>query len=396
MKIKTIASIIIISLTVTINAQNKPLTVDEAIILAVQNNSSLKASNLKTDEAETLVNSAFSFNKTSVYYNYDENNLAINGEPLKVFGVSQDFKFPTVYFASKKVNMAKLSLQQSHYNIKLETLKRDIHLAYSHLNYIKNKTQTFKFLDSLYDKFVSASKRRFELGATNYLEMISAKSKQKQFETVYKQSLQEVVLAKEQLQKLVQIDTFSIPDSGLEKLELQMISIENNIGFSFYENSKCYFEALNKQEKQGLLPGLSVEYFQGTNSTLNSTIRGYQLGVKIPLFFSGNASKIKASKITQQVTAAEEQDFSIKLNAEYQTLLAKLGQFNEAISYYETQGKTLSEEIIKTAERTFKEGEIDFFQYIQSIETATDIELTFLSNLNAYNQTIIKINYLIL
>lgn len=114
------------------------------------------------------------------------------------------------------------------------------------------------------------------------------------------------------------------------------------------------------------------------------------------MFFSGNASKIKASKITQQVTAAEEQDFSIKLNAEYQTLLAKLGQFNEAISYYETQGKTLSEEIIKTAERTFKEGEIDFFQYIQSIETATDIELSFLANLNAYNQTIIKINYLIL
>ena len=55
-----------------------------------------------------------------------------------------------------------------------------------------------------------------------------------------------------------------------------------------------------------------------------------------------------------------------------------------------------SEEIIKTAERTFKEGEIDFFQYIQSIETATEIELTYLNNINAYNQTVIAINYLTL
>ena len=45
---------------------------------------------------------------------------------------------------------------------------------------------------------------------------------------------------------------------------------------------------------------------------------------------------------------------------------------------------------------SYKHGEIDFFQYIQSIETASHIELTYLDNLNAYNQTIITINYLIL
>ena len=44
--------------------------------------------------------------KTKIYYNYDENNLAINNEPLKVFGISQNFKFPTIYFAQKKLNKA--------------------------------------------------------------------------------------------------------------------------------------------------------------------------------------------------------------------------------------------------------------------------------------------------
>jgi cobalt-zinc-cadmium resistance protein CzcA len=393
---KTIISVIIILLSLNINAQNKTITVEEAIDLAIENNSSLKVSSLKTDETDALVGSAFNFDRTSIYYHYDENNLAVNNIPLKVFGVSQDFKFPTVYFADKKVNRAKFNLQKANYNIKLEALKRDVHMAYSNLNYAKNKAITYKFLDSLYGKFVRASKRRFELGETNYLEMISAQSKQKQLEIAYKQSQQYVLLAKEQLKKLVQVDTFSIPDTRLQKLELKSISVENNIGISFYENSNAYYKALNQQEKQSLLPDLSVEYFQGTNSGLNNNIKGYQLGVKIPLIFSGQASKIKASKIAQEVAEAEKQDYKIKLNAEYQTLLVKFQQHSEAISYYETQGKTLSEEIIKTAERTFKEGEIDFFQYIQSIETATNIELTYLDNLKAYNQTIITINYLIL
>ena len=118
--------------------------------------------------------------------------------------------------------------------------------------------------------------------------------------------------------------------------------------------------------------------------------------MKIPILFSGNSSKIKASKIAQDIIVEEQLDYTLKLKAEHESLLATLQKYNEAILYYETQGKSLSEEILKTANRTFKEGEIDFFQYIQSIETAKDIELSYLENLNAYNQTVIKINHLIL
>ncbi len=129
---------------------------------------------------------------------------------------------------------------------------------------------------------------------------------------------------------------------------------------------------------------------------MNSNIKGYQFGVKIPILFGGNASKIKASKLAYQAIEEEQNDYKVKYVAEYNSLLAKLEQFNEAISYYEMQGKNLSEEIIKTAERSFKHGEIDFFQYIQSIENAKEIELIYLENLNNYNQTVIAINYLFL
>ena len=38
--------------------------------------------------------------------------------------------------------------------------------------------------------------------------------------------------------------------------------------------------------------------------------------------------------------------------------------------------------------------EIDFFQYIQSIETSNQININYLQNLNTYNQIVLEINYL--
>jgi cobalt-zinc-cadmium resistance protein CzcA len=393
---KNSITIVIILLSFTMNAQKKELTIDDVFNLAVENNAGLKASTLKMNRAEALIGSAFSLDKTSVYYNYDQNNLAINGLPLKIFGIAQDFKFPTVYFADKKVKKSKYEVQSSEFKIKLQSLKHDLYLAYYNLSYAKTKVISFKYLDSLYQNFATAAKRRFELGETNYLEMITAKSKQKQLHALYNQTKQEVVLNREILKKIVQVDSFTIANESLIKLELQTFSIEENVGLLYFEDTKRYYKALHRKEQQNLIPSLSIEYFQGSNSDLNSNIQGYQFGIKIPLFFNGNTSKIKASKIAQEVVIEEQKNYKVNLKTEYKTLLAKLQQYNEAVQYYENDGGELSKEIINTAERTFKEGEIDFFQLIQSLETAKDIELTYLDNLNKYNQTIIAINYLIL
>ncbi len=393
---KGIVSLVLLFLSFSMIAQQKELTVDETISLAIENNAGLKASSLKVDEAKALVGSSFSFDKTSVYYNYDESNLAINDRALKVFGIQQDFRFPTVYFANKKVTKAQNKIEISNYNKKLQMLKRDVSLAFYNLRYAKDKAKTYQFLDRLYQNFAQAAQRRFELGETNYLEMITTQSKQKQLNTLYKQTLKEVDLNYEQLKELVQVDSITIADKLSSRLSLNTSSIESNIGLKYFEDSKAFYKALHQQEKQQLLPDVSVEYFQGSNSTLNGDLKGYQLGLKIPLLFSGNASKIKASKIAQNIVEQQQKEYRVKLNAKNNRLIGKLQQHADAINYYETQGKTLSEEIIKTAERTFKEGEIDFFQYIQSIENAKDIELNYLDNLNKYNQTIIEINYLII
>lgn len=391
---KGIVTTLLILMTVSIHAQQKIVNIDEAINLAIENNAGLQSNSLKVDESKALVNSAFSFDKTSIYYSYDENNLAINNKPIKVFGISQDFKFPTVYFADKKVNKAQYNRQLSAYEIQLLKLKKEVSSAFYGLIYAKQKAKTYHVLDSLYQNFAHAAKRRFELGESNYLEMITAQSKQALLQTQYQQAVKDMLIYQEALSQAVQVDSISVDDLPLIKLDLTIPNQGTNPNLQFLEDNKMYFRALYQLEKQQLLPDLSAEYFQGTNSSLDGNLIGYQFGIKIPILFGGQTSKVKASKLAYQAMEAQQNDYKAQYKSYFNTLLAKLEQLNASILYYESTGKNLSMEIIKTADRSYKHGEIDFFQYIQSLENAKEIELNYLDNLNQYNQTVIEINYL--
>ncbi|HZW63098.1 MAG TPA: CusA/CzcA family heavy metal efflux RND transporter [Flavobacteriaceae bacterium] len=388
--------LLLLLFTFQMNAQTQQLTVDEALAIAIENNSALKAAQFSVKEKEALINSAFSFDKTNIYYSYDENNLAVNNKPLTVFGISQDFKFPTVYFAQKKLNENAYQIAETEYNIQLLKVTKEVYAAYYNLSYVNAKVKTVTYLDSLYKNFTKASERRFELGETNYLELISAQSKQRQIEMLLAQTLTEVTEAQHLLEKVVQQELPTVVTEMPEKLQLETTLNNTNAGFDYFENAKEYYQSAVALEKHHTLPDLSFEYFRGTNSSLNTMLDGYRLGLKIPLFFNGQVSKMKAAKLAYKATEERQKNYTLSYMSEYKALLANLEQSHEALLYYETQGKKLSEEIIKTARQSFMHGEIDFFQFIQSIENAKDIELDYLENLNRYNQTVIAINYLLL
>ena len=391
----TAISILLVLVSVQMNAQENQLNFEEIRALALENNSGLKAASFKVKESDALIGSAFTFDKTEIYYNYDENNLALNNEPLHVFGIQQNFLFPSVYFADKRVQRANSKIVKSTYELKKQALIKEVSSAYYRLQFEQEKGNVYRHLDSLYDKFAYAAQRRFELGESNYLEKITAQAKQKKLQIQYKQAQEDIIAAHAQLSKLVQNDKpFTVVQLPLEKLQLKKLDTSGAIGIKLYENRKSLFRAKRALEKQQLLPDISLEYFQGSNPALNGNLYGYQIGLKIPLFFGGKSSKIKASKVATMIAQEESKEYKVQLNSNYLQLTTQLKKYTEALFYYETDGKSLSEEILKTAFLSYQNGEIDFFQYIQSIENGYEIIISYLDNLNAYNQTIITINYL--
>lgn len=380
-----------------VRAQETPKNLDALIPLAIKNNAGLAGHRLQVDQSNALVNSAFSFDKTQVYYEFDENNLAINDEPIRVFGIQQDFQFPTVYFSEKKVNQATVEVVTSSYEIKKGVLERDVTHAYYTYQIAQEEQAVLKTLDSLYSSFASIAARRFELGETNYLEKITAASKQKQIHIAYLEAQQNATITYGGLVKVVQPkDSLILAKEYLLKIPLTTLPITTSAALGLYKNRIALVQAQRDFEKKKLLPDISLNYFQGTNSGLATNLVGYQVGVKIPLLFGGQSARIKAAGIAEEIVTQESSEYKIQLDAKFNALSKQLDQLSNALAYYEEEGAALADEILKTANGSFRNGEIDFYQYLQSIESAYEVKLEYLNKLIEYNTIVIDINYLTL
>jgi cobalt-zinc-cadmium resistance protein CzcA len=378
-------------------AQTQDPQLDHLIQLALENNAGLRANAYQLQQSEAAIGTAFTFDKTQVYYQFDENNLAINNVAIEVFGVQQDFKFPTVYFSEKKRNKANFSVAESQYKVQEKALVSTIINTYNAYQIALEKELIYKELDSLYQDFAKMASRRFELGETTYLEKITAKSKQQQVLLNYEQVRNEVVLARKLLLDQIQSsDTLVISRSKALKLSPNPVSVLQTPELQMYKNQIAVSKFANRLDRQALLPDLSLEYFQGTNAQLGQNLIGYQFGLKIPLFFSGQASKIKASSLAKVVSENKYTAYEIALENKRVSLQTKLRELQNAMDYYESEGTLLTDEILKTANISFRNGEIDFYQYIQSLESAFAVDLQYLEKLREYNSTVVALNYLTL
>ena len=378
-------------------SQNSNLELDSLIAKGIANNKNIKALQLQVDKAKMSIKTAYSFDKTMIYYSYDQNNLAVNNEPLKVFGVQQTFAFPTIYGAQSKVLKAEFEKEKSSLELQKNQLANEISKKYNQIVYVQHKQKLYHYLDSLYQNFSKASDRRFELGESNYLEKITAQAKFRQINTQLNQLEKEKIGLYEMLQALVQSDEkISINSTKLE--ERNNLSNTNNKDLynSYYQNiTKLYTNKINLQKQQAL-PDIHLQYFQGKNTGLSQSLYGFQVGIGIPLFYNGNVAKNKVAKLELQSWQIQKENEMLKIEAYLKQKNQELYQYKESINYYDQYGKKLSEEILKVANMSYNHGEIDFFQFILSLENATAIQIDYLDALLQYNLIQLQLQYIMI
>ena len=376
-------------------SQEKTISLEESIAIAVQNNKELTIKSLEADKSKKLVNTAFEIEKTKFYYTNDKTNLGIDGKPFETYGIDQTIEFPTIYFARKKAQKITASIADLTYEITKDKVIKEVSKTYYSIVYLNRKLHHLQQMDSLYFNFSNAAKRKFELGESNYLEMITATSKYKQYATQLSQAKNDISIAYNLLNRLLQNeDSIKISETKLIKINVIKPDLGQHLLADFtLKNSK-----LSKIKKgiitQELLPDLQFNYFNSKDIKANTSVNSFQVGVSIPLFFFGKSAKIASSKIAEDIADEQALDLNFKLNSKYKMLLNELNKSESQLAYFNESGNKVAFEILKTATSSYKNGEIDFFQYIQSIETSNQITLDYLKNLNMYNQIALEINYL--
>ena len=271
----------------------------------------------------------------------------------------------------------------------------EISKVFYQIVYWQHQEILYNKLDSLYQNFSKASNRRFELGETNYLEKITAQAKFRQIALKLSQIKNDKRAQYDLLQSIIQSDEKNqITASKIEPLAFSTEELSKTIYNNYLQTVTNNYKSQVSMQKQSWLPDLHLEYFRGSNKGLSQSLNGFQVGISVPILYSGNVSKAKVAQLDLQSWEQQVQNENQKVMGFVDQKKNELLKYQEAINYYNQYGKQLAAEIIKVANMSYKQGEIDFFQYIQSLENATVIEVEYLDNVLQFNKTQLDYQYL--
>ena len=409
------ASILVFAL-LSFNAANaqspttKSISVDDAITTALKNNLELQSQQLNVQSSTILKKSVFELPKTNVNFQFGQYN-SINQD--KAFQVSQSIPFPTYYSAKSSLYKAELQGSQLQQQATVNEIKAQVQYWFYQLQYLQTTKKQLQDLDSLYNDFVNAAALRYKTGETNLLEKTTAETKRGQLSQLLKQNETDFATAYNSLKTLMNTsEDFTITvNENWQPLVLSSsfdtTLIANNPSLKVLYQQAVIAEQNKKLETASTLPDFNVGYFNQSligvqningadvNFDGSKRFQGFNVGISIPITFFSNTSKIKSLDYKQQALQKEADNGKLILQNQLQNAFQQYNQNLSQYNYYKSTALPNADIIISTAKVGFKSGDIGYIEYLQALQTATDVQLSYLQSVNQINQSIFNINFLI-
>jgi cobalt-zinc-cadmium resistance protein CzcA len=383
-------AIMIVGLLVASASANAQLTIDEAI-RASHDHPALRGAYLEVEQKQAMSKTYSPFQLPEVYHSYDQNNIAENGFPIAVWGVSQAIPLPGSNSGIKKQAEVDVEVASVMAELQGRRVESIVIQAYLEVVYADNQLAVLNRYKPTYDELVSTAELSVSLGQSPGIDVIRATNRKQQFLAEYEQAKSRQQVALYQLNQLIGQEVTAVEDSlvmlipydaDLQTLEQKMLA---------YEKEKSVYA--EKAANQQLLPTLQAEVFQGSNDQVNArAYNGFRIGLQLPLWPGTVKNKQKAAQLQQEIADARLAENAIN-NAVFRTELERqIAQTFSQIEQLRVTSLPLAR-TIKTQLKVAKEaGEIDFFYYLNALEEAKVIELDYIAKCKEYNQNVIYYN----
>lgn len=376
-------------------AQTAPinLSIEDAVKIAMENSPLIKGAHLEIEKQQSLKKTAFDLDKTAIAYTKGQLNGIQQDYNVTI---SQDFKFPTIYGTQVKLQADKIKLSETNLIVEKNKLERNVRAIYLELWFTKNKSNLISSLEKEYENFALIAEKKYAIGETNLIEKIAAEGKNEAISLLKSEVELDIKSLTKQLQLLMNMDvSFEISNKNLEKIPFKTFTEENteNPILLLQQNEMAIIEREYKLENAKFLPDLSAGYFnQQIDGVKNFS--GFEVGLKIPLFFRSQQGKSQAAKKSAEIASINYQQTKLELDAIVQTKLNEYEKQKAALAYYDSTGILLADKLFSSAIKAYKEGEIGYVEYIALMEQSIEIRSSYLNALNLHNQTVNEINYL--
>lgn len=374
----------------------RPLSAEEAVQLALDKHPSIQTAVLGVERQQALQKSAFDLPATSLSYGRGQFNTAALDNQWQL---SQRFSLPQVYQRNGELLKAKTDLAERAKDISENELRREVRLAYQTWHFWLEQRNQYDSLLVYYQDFLDAADLRFQTGESNQVESQLAKAKFQQIQLDYQQVLSQIAMSHRTLQQwLSTTDSLMVPLNTVYSSFPLPGGAASNIGGNpdliFVEQQIMVAEKSQKVAQAQLLPQFSAGYFRQQIDGA-SGFQGWQVGISVPLWLRAKKAESQAHAIERKVIASQAEDTRLRLSSAWDQLHRQYQTARQQLTFYETEGLKLAEDLVQSGTLAYRAGEIDYVAYIQNLDQAFALRISYLESIRKTNQAVIGLSYLL-
>lgn len=383
------------------------MTADQAVERALKNNPGIQAAELFVKEARALRGTATEMGKFSVLWMTGEYNSVNTDNNITV---TQSLPLPTTMAAQARLSREQAVGASRNLEVVRSELAYEVRLAFNELLFLQALKQVLFRQDSILGLGASAIASRQRAGEATLLEKMTAESQSMEARNQLRQQEADIRIQESRINKLLFLDGTFVAAGRFEKLplpsELDTSSAQKHPMVLLMNQQAVIGDQNSRLQKNLLMPDLTLGYFNQSLigfQNINGQDRffgkdrrftGFQLGLALPLWAGPQLARSRAASLNAQALERKAKETSNALKNTYLEALQELTKSNGSVSYYETSANTQASLIIRQAQLSFRQGELNFNDYLLALRSALQIQTGYLSALRSYNQSIIKIHYL--
>ena len=398
MKSKNLLLIVALLILPKLSSAQEKISLDEAINLAKQNNLELINASLNVERQQKLVKTAWSLGDTEISYGYGQFNTELDDY---LWNIRQDFGLP--FHQSSTSNYMKRLVEKSEAEKALISRKIELETSLSFWELVW-RMHRLKLIESDFQQYEQATRiadLKYQSGESNLLSKVMMEAKYEDLRLMLQQADADLTASQIHLLKVIQTDTLYLPNiDSLKKVALEfnsdslLLIYDNSAVLLLLRKDLSATEQLVKVEKSSISPRLGLGYFNQSLDKIRG-FSGWEVSLSFPLWARPNSGKIQSAKIQNQISSNTYMRQKHQLVSDLKTLNKQRTTLQDKLETYENISLRNAELIVENADLLYRNGEIEYLEYIRSIGQAINMRLNYLDNLYEYNLVTLRMNYLV-
>lgn len=383
----------------------RPLSIEEAIGIALNNNPGIKASQEKINAASGKLWSGISLPAPEVSLNYEfiPSGRPLNSYSEREFGITQSIEFPTNYLLRRSKFSDERQIAENEFSQTQLSVMAEVKHAYFNTLSKQEELKLAKENLAIAEDFYKKAEIRYNTGEATHLERLTAKVQ-------YTEAVNSLNIRQNELKSVLADLSFAMGYGRDEKEESYRLSDSltyEPVNFTLDKlleaeasgnpQLRIYELKLNTSSVEkslawtGLLPSFSLSYFNQSRDGING-FYGAAIGVTVPLWFMfDQKGKIQEAEANRSIAESElkgaRNEFYLKVNkafTEYQIA-------DQQVRLYRSEILPQSEEVYRAASKSYEAGEITYIEFLQARQTVISSKSNYINTLLSYNTALIEL-----